>query len=422
MTITVSRQKTCKARMCAPGFMILGTLFVLLGLCIWGPAVSHAATFTHSGQVSLWGAYNDDEDGSLGIRYIPEITIDFGAEKGEETDAENATETVVATSIATDAQTALFLDALVSFNIRTFTTFDAFKEFEDNFHTDLYRSWVRLSGERYEVRLGLQRINFGPARILRSLKWFDQIDPRDPLSLTDGVYALLGRYYFPNNSNIWVWGLYGNDDLKGMEIFKTDEDRPEFGLRYQIPVANGEIAFTYHNRRVDREWWNSRSSKVPVFHNEGTLLDGLEQRYALDGSFDVGIGLWFEFVMSHLKRDSNNSLYTSYLTLGADYTFDIASGVHVLAEHFIEASGRDVWSHDTDSEISALSIDFSTGILDTVTILTYYDWQEKDLYPNVSWQRTYDDWLINVTAFHNGDDGHSVYSGTGLVLTLVYNY
>ncbi|MDD3427048.1 MAG: hypothetical protein PHT10_09250, partial [Aminobacterium sp.] len=150
MTITVSRQKTCKARMCAPGFMILGTLFVLLGLCIWGPAVSHAATFTHSGQVSLWGAYNDNEDGSLGIRYIPEITIDFGAEKGEETDAENATETVAATSVATDAQTALSLDALVSFNIRTFTTFDAFKEFEDNFHTDLYRSWVRLSGERYE--------------------------------------------------------------------------------------------------------------------------------------------------------------------------------------------------------------------------------------------------------------------------------
>ncbi|WP_024821946.1 MULTISPECIES: hypothetical protein [Aminobacterium] len=387
--------------------LLFAFVFVSFALCIWAPVVSYATVFSHSGQVSLWGAYNDDTDSSLGIRYIPEITISFGAgaETGAETDTAADSETDLNRGTQT-TQTAQTLDALVSFNIRTLSTFGSFKELEDKFHADLYRSWVRLSGERYEVRLGLQRINFGPAQILRSLKWFDQIDPRDPLSLTDGVNALLGRYYFPNNSNIWVWGLYGNGD-------------PEFGLRYQFPVANGEMAFTYHNRRVDREWWNSNTFAFP---RRVTLEDGLEQRYALDGSFDVGIGLWFEFVMSRLKKDSKHTLSTTCLTLGADYTFDVGSGVHVLAEHFIRSPGSDIWNHENDDEISALSIDFSTGILDTVTILTYYDWQKKEFYPNVSWQRTYDDWLINVTAFHNGDDANSVYSGTGVVLTFVYNY
>ena len=70
-----------------------------------------------------------------------------------------------------------------------------------------YRAWMKFSGEQFEVRGGLQKINFGSASMLRPLMWFDQIDPRDPLQLTDGVWGILGRYYFLNNANIWVWGL-----------------------------------------------------------------------------------------------------------------------------------------------------------------------------------------------------------------------
>lgn len=33
---------------------------------------------------------------------------------------------------------------------------------------------------------------------------FDQVDPRDPLKLTDGVRGLLGRYCFLNNADIWL--------------------------------------------------------------------------------------------------------------------------------------------------------------------------------------------------------------------------
>jgi len=59
----------------------------------------------------------------------------------------------------------------------------------------------------------LQKINFGSATLFRLLMWFDRIDPRDPLKLTDGVYGLLLRYYFHNNTNIWLWGLYSITNL-----------------------------------------------------------------------------------------------------------------------------------------------------------------------------------------------------------------
>ena len=53
-----------------------------------------------------------------------------------------------------------------------------------------YRMWLRLSTSQLEIRAGLQKINFGSAALLRPLMWFDRIDPRDPLQLTDGVYGL----------------------------------------------------------------------------------------------------------------------------------------------------------------------------------------------------------------------------------------
>ena len=69
-----------------------------------------------------------------------------------------------------------------------------------------YRMWVKFSGDQFELRAGLQKINFGSAQMFRPLMWFDRIDPRDPLQLTDGVYGLLARYYFLNNANIWALG------------------------------------------------------------------------------------------------------------------------------------------------------------------------------------------------------------------------
>ena len=76
--------------------------------------------------------------------------------------------------------------------------------------------------------------------LLRPLMWFDRIDPNDPLQLTEGVYGLLLKYTFLNNANIWLWGLYGNDDPKGWEAVPTQRKSAEYGGRLQAPFLSGE--------------------------------------------------------------------------------------------------------------------------------------------------------------------------------------
>ncbi len=357
-------------------------LFVLFSLQAAGRGT--AAEFESSGQITGWGTCNKNGSGSAGLRFLPQLSFDSPFGEGLEFGGE------------------------FSLNLSTSGTFHTWREFGDNASGKLYRSWLRVAGERFDLRFGLQRINFGPARLLRSLQWFDSLDPRDPLDVTDGVWGILARAYFPNNSTLWIWGLYGNDKLKGLEQYPSDEYRPEYGFRFQIPVPKGEMAFTYHNRRIDREWWKGRGL--------GVLSDAVEDRYALDGTFDLGIGLWFEAALSRIRRTSSDSLWTKYLTVGADYTLDIGTGIHVLGEHFIRDTEEETF-HTT-----AVSIDYSLGILDTITFIGYFDWQEEEFHPNLSWQRTLDDWLLNVTAFSNGSEPGSVYSGTGILVTISYNF
>ena len=74
-----------------------------------------------------------------------------------------------------------------------------------------YRMWFRYSSEKLEARLGLQKIAFGPAQILRSLAWFDTIDPKDPTGQTAAVEAFRLRVYPTNSLSVWTWVI--NNEL-----------------------------------------------------------------------------------------------------------------------------------------------------------------------------------------------------------------
>ena len=244
-----------------------------------------------------------------------------------------------------------------------------------------YRLWVRYASPRLETRLGLQKINFGPAKILRTLQWFDTVDPQDPLKRTAGVYGGLVRYYFQNNTNVWVWGLYGNKALKGLEKLKTDPDTPEWGGRLQVPLYKGEVGMGVHRR---------------AFQSDVPLIAGRETRYALDGIWDLGIGVWFEsavgeFVALDQKR------WQKLLTVGADYTF--SSGIHILGEHLIQSLGTQLTQWDDPIPISAVVLDYKWGIWDTFTLMGYCDWDQKKVYPYIGWQRTYNRWQFHLLAF-----------------------
>ena len=68
-----------------------------------------------------------------------------------------------------------------------------------------YRGWLRYSTQRIEARLGLQKVSFGPARVLRPLAWFDTIDPEDPMAQTEGVEAFRLRFFPSNSLALWTW-------------------------------------------------------------------------------------------------------------------------------------------------------------------------------------------------------------------------
>lgn len=356
--------------------VILGAflfMFILSGAVRAEPAL-------FSGQASAWQSSGDQS--YAGVQYIPELRASNPFHLGK------------------------LLDLDVSYKL-LFST-------QSNASARPYRGWVRYATPRFEFRVGLQKINFGPAKLLRSLMWFDRLDPRDPLQMTDGVYAALCRYNFLNNANVWVWSLYGNNSLKGLEQFATDPKDGELGGRWQFPVPRGELAVSFNRRYIDRSDWNS---KMPI-----PMSYGLENRYALDGSFDLGVGFWFEASSATTQIDAGNYLFEKMLTVGTDYTFGIGSGLHVLAEHFVRSSGPACGRQINQNQLSAASLDFQLNLLDRIYAIAYYDWQAQKTYPYLRWQRSYDNWQINLMGYASSRTDPSAFTGSGVAFMLVYNH
>ncbi len=96
-------------------------------------------------------------------------------------------------------------DAAASLNIYGNTDFRNFKTDTLNGQIKPYRVWLRYSNRKFELRAGLQKINFGQARMFRPpdvVRWHGCARSS---ATTDGVYGLLAKYFFENNANIWAW-------------------------------------------------------------------------------------------------------------------------------------------------------------------------------------------------------------------------
>jgi len=332
------------------------------------------------GQISSWFTLADVDSlqAEFGTRYIPSFVADIPVARIH------------------------LIDAEASFDINgKLSQIRSFEGYESDYAVDPYRLWLRLSGRQYEIRGGLQKINFGSATVFRPLMWFDQIDVRDPLRITDGVYAMLFRYYFLNNTNVWLWSLYGNHEVKGWESFPTDSTDVEYGGRVQVPIFSGEYGVTYHHRDV--------------------LLQGLslevipENRIGMDGKWDIGMGVWLEGAIVHMDMSTVPEIvfqqyplllleYKRYFSAGFDYTLNIGNGIYTLAEHFwTDLSDEALGSSQERRQVSALSLRYSLGTLDEVSGVIYYDWDNEELYRYAKWTRTYDRFMINVIGFWNPD-------------------
>jgi hypothetical protein len=362
-------------------------LFTVL-LCAPPGAGAKSREHEFLGQISAWHLEARDRGDryyNQGVRYIPRLSM---------TQCLNADQ---------------FLDLEISLN--AFAAVNSSEGSEDA-DLDLYRLKLRFATAQTETRIGLQRINFGPAHLLRSLRWFDSLDPRDPLGLTEGVWGLRFRYVTLSNTSLWLWGLLGNDDPKGYELLASDDERPELGGRLQLPLPRGEGAVTFHRRTVTAPVLPPGPVPPDPGDPPGPPAPGpdrfTENRFAIDGRWDVEIGLWLEAVLQQQRYDLLPRPWTKMITLGGDYTLGVGSGLHLLAEYMATALSEKTLGWDQDSHLWALSLNYPMGYLDNLSAIWYYSHEDEKLRQYLAWQRTWDDWFLNVSLFHYPDANDGV--------------
>ena len=376
---------------------LIAPLFLLLFLLTYLDI--HAQhEFEFKGEASAYGSYSPDNDLDLfiGARYLPELNYGYIFENKS------------------------LLDFELSANVNGSVLFRPFDRAETDGAIKAYRVWARYSGQQYELRLGLQKINFGPAKMLRSLQWFDEMDARDPLKFTTGVYGALARYYFLNNANVWIWGLYGNENPRGFESLKNNKDKPEFGGRLQLPVPKGEVALTYHHRSANSE----NVVGMPLFEKIP------ENRYALDGKWDIGVGAWFEAVHINKTKDVGMLTNQSFLTLGVDYTFAIGNGLNITLENMSSAFDQKAFAFENSSNVTATSISYPLGLFNNISTMVYYSWKAEDISLFINYEHQFQKFTGYIMAYYNPKSQQSLgsisyensFSGPGIRLMLVYNH
>jgi hypothetical protein len=350
------------------------------------------------GQAIGWTTFNPAEpfQAQVGLRYIPELSFSFPAGKYS-------------------------FDGELSANIWGSAMWQGDSTTLDE-DLSLYRMWLRFSGNQFELRAGLQKINFGSAQMFRPLMWFDYMDPRDPLQLTDGVYGLLARYYFLNNANIWLWGLYGDDITKGWELIPSLKNSIEFGGRVQLPLYTGEVAATYHHRTAD---------PTVVLPDSITLGEqAAENRFGLDAKIDLVLGLWAEATLIHQDLNYTDQKYKSMLNVGMDYTFGLGNGLGIMAEGFGYLQGEKPFENEEGLAFGLLSASYPINIIHNVSAMMFYDFTNNNLYRFINWGMTYDKWSFYLMGFwnpdtytlYNVDPRTSLYGGWGFQLMAVFNH
>lgn len=348
------------ARWARAGGAPLGAAILLAVLLVPAPTV--AGSFELQGQASTWLNHvrNNDEWGTgLGAGYIPQLTLMQPVSDEAFLDLEISAEALASWVSNRDDDTA---------------------------SVDLYRLKIRFATASTETRLGLQQINFGPAYLLRPLRWFDVLDPRDPQGLTDGVYALTLRYVTLGNSSFWLWGLYGNDEAKGYEMLPALEGTVEYGGRVQVPLLSGELGLSCHGRQVD-----------------GARLgagDFSEQRLGLDGRWDVVVGAWLETAFVHKSTDELPQNWFSMTTLGTDYTFGTGNGLHTLLEHMLVNSSEGAFEAGDVYNITGVSLSYPLGYIDRLSAISFYSWDNGDYSQYAAWDHYWDRLALNVSLFY----------------------
>ena len=381
-------------------------ILVLLIISTFVPA-QEAGFLRFSGQLAGWQGVqlSDPLFWNSGGRFVPELKGQFQFSNGA------------------------LIDMEASLNINGSVSWDKNTDPDYSGQLKPYRVWLRYSTKQWELRAGLQKMNFGAAKMLRPLMWFDAMDVRDPLQLTDGVYGLLGRYYFDNNATIWAWGLTGNNRPKGYELAGSSPGKPEVGGRLQLPFGPGEVALSYHHRKV-----NPASTNL----NFAFAADKLpENRIGFDGKWDLGVGVWVEASLTALsetdKLPAFLSARTDMINTGIDYTVPVGNGLGITLEYFRYHAGEQFFTKGNSASIVASMLTYPVSLLDNLSLMVFcVPSPSQTVWMNyLSWSRNYDNLSLYLIGFINPENyslpvassqQRSVFAGKGFQLMISYNF
>ena len=356
-------------------------------------------SLTFKGQLSAWTLYNGGLELPLymGGRYIPQLNYEVQLQKDR----------------LIDFEASANLNG--NFGIHPFDTLNSYGNIKP------YRLWGRYSTRQLEVRVGLQKINFGSANLLRPLMWFDEVDPRDPLGLTDGVWGVLARYYFLNNANLWFWTLYGNEDPRGWDFAGTAKGVPELGGRFQSPIPAGEAALSYHYRVSDTRGINAALPEHPKV---------MENRIGFDTRFDLVVGTWLEASWINSNKDLGAFTNQELFNLGVDYTFGLGNGLYVIFEQLLVSYDQKAFQFQNTTNFSLMSLSYPLGLFSNIQGIVYYDWDNSYLYNFVNLKRDFRRYSLYLMAYWNPEDyriptqelEQNLYAGRGIQIMFVLNH
>ena len=272
----------------------------------------------------------------------------------------------------------------------------------------VYRLWMQLRSTRWDLRLGRQKIAFGPGQFLRPLAWFDTLDLRDPTGQTRGVDAVRVRFFPNDRLSVWGWGIVQNIAGLGYDLKDFSP-----GGRAEYLLGDIELGFTFH-----QENFSGRSTP--------------RSRMALDFRTDKIIGLWAEAYALTDNNDEASISRSDVLMVGVDYTLPIGSGVLVMAEHLQSRSVNTIGGTAARTQATAVLGALPLGLFDRLTAVAYFLHEDNFSSYFFMWQRTYDFWSLSVLMFANpprselGSLGNIFPSvvgvGTSVQLLLVFNH
>ena len=370
-------------------FRIVAHVITLLTVCLSTSAATFAQPFSLKGQ--FWGniLHGNDPPAShssfvTDLGYIPML------------------------SLSRDLSIDRFVDLEWSYRMQ-------YRMYEEDvvFSSKPYRLWLRYSSEKIEARLGLQKIAFGPAMVLRSLAWFDTIDPKDPTGQTDAVEAFRLRLFPTSSLALWLWST------------NSDRDTLSYGGRAELSTSIGEWGLTYHQ---DPAELGQSVGQFPIF------ISGPHQRIALDYRYDGYFGFWFEGagIFADSKQDVELNRFTLF-TLGADYTIPVGSGLLIMAET-MKINGSST-AADSSSKLTytALMASLPINMLHHLMYIAQIDWDNSHIYNYLRGGITYDHFSLNFIfsiSPRRGDYNMAkeylpktvAGFGTGLQFMLIYNH